>query len=100
MIRMCVLAIAVLLPLSQGAEARQARRMSAQAPGIPALGWFFDAASLDDQAAEAALALLASQWRDAYASMLVDLARLTVARQEQHASDISHLAPRGGPDDV
>ncbi|MGQ0733647.1 MAG: DUF3179 domain-containing (seleno)protein, partial [Acidobacteriota bacterium] len=41
-----------------------------------------------------------SQWRDAYASMLVDLARLTVARQEQHASDISHLAPRGGPDDV
>jgi hypothetical protein len=44
-------------------------------PAPPAIGLFFEAASLDGRRAEAALGTIAAAWRDGYAGMVIDLAR-------------------------
>ena len=45
-------------------------------PQAPDLQLFFQAASRDEKEASAALAQLAESWRDDYAAMIVDMARL------------------------
>lgn len=49
--------------------------VAAQAPSAPPLDLFFAAAGNNDRAARAAMDRLASQWRDAYTPMIIDMAR-------------------------
>ena len=54
------------------------------------LDWFFHAAGRDDRAARKALEHIGANWRDGYASMFVDLARLMrPARRRSGTDDIS-----------
>ncbi|HUE89686.1 MAG TPA: DUF3179 domain-containing (seleno)protein [Vicinamibacterales bacterium] len=72
----------------------------AASPGAqrePLLDWFFDAASADDRVADAALGRLRGAWRDAYAAMLLDLARFTQPRGESVTVDVSGVTPRRDP---
>jgi hypothetical protein len=48
----------------------------ARQASAPPLSLFFEAASADDRTAKAALEALAPVWKDAYTSMIIDLARL------------------------
>jgi len=50
--------------------------MPAPAQAPPPLELFYRGASLDEKAAREALAALATQWRDSYTPMVIDLARL------------------------
>lgn len=50
--------------------------LGAQAPAAPSLQLFLDAAAPDDRTAKAALDALTPFWRDGYASMIIDMARL------------------------
>jgi Protein of unknown function (DUF3179) len=58
-------------------------------PQAPALELFFQAASRDEKEANDALAALAQSWRDDYAAMVVDIARLMrpAARPSQTPDD-------------
>jgi hypothetical protein len=58
----------------------------AQAP--PPLDWFFAAASTDDRVARDAMDRLAASWRDAYAAMVIDM-----ARQLRMAPQVSSSGP-------
>ncbi|MGE3190883.1 MAG: DUF3179 domain-containing (seleno)protein, partial [Vicinamibacterales bacterium] len=59
------------------AVAGLAAGMPAGQPGAPPpLTLFYDAASLDDDVADAALEALGAAWRDAYTSMIIDMVRL------------------------
>ena len=49
---------------------------ASQSAAAPDLDWFFQAAARDDRVARRALEQIAASWKDGYASMLVDLARL------------------------
>ena len=49
---------------------------SGQQPAAPDAALFVQAASRDSRAADAALETIAARWRDGYAAMIVDLARL------------------------
>jgi hypothetical protein len=63
----------------------------------PPLDWFFDAASADHRVADAALGRLQNVWRDAYAAMLLDLARFTQPREESVTLDVSGVTPPSDP---
>ncbi len=52
----------------------------AQPLQVPPLSMFFDAGGTDDRAAAAAMAALDPVWKDGYASMLIDMARVLPPR--------------------
>jgi hypothetical protein len=72
---------------------------SAQGPAAPSLDLFFAAATADDRTARAAMDRLATQWRDSYTPMIVDMARQLrpATRAGSAAADLAG-AP-GRPDD-
>src|SRR5919106_1006071 len=49
---------------------------ASRSAAVPGLDWFFQAAGRDDRVARRALEKIAANWKDSYASMFVDLARL------------------------
>ena len=57
----------------------------------PPLQLFVEAASQDEQRARAGMAALAESWRDGYAPLIIDLARLMRPRQE------ARMEGGGGP---
>lgn len=71
---------------------------AAQAPAAPPLQLFFDAVSLDDRTAKAALDALTPLWKDSYTPMIVDMARLlrpaATVREDTSAAEFA-----GGLDD-
>jgi Protein of unknown function (DUF3179) len=67
--KVCLAALAAI-----GAAVPFAARNARQAP--PDLQLFFDAASRSDKQANAALDALSKNWRDGYAALIVDMARL------------------------
>lgn len=65
-------------------------------PQAPDLQLFFEAASRDEREANAAMQHLASTWRDDYAAMIVDMARLM--RPASRGPDILHEEVRPSDD--
>jgi len=76
--------------------------VGAQVAAPPPLDLFFAAASPDNRVAKAALDVLATQWRDSYTPMIVDMARLLRPAPRPSAptggADIG-APPSDGPDD-
>lgn len=70
-----VASLAALAPARGRSVVPPADRQAA-GPGVPDTSWFIEAASQDEKRAKAALDRIAAVWRDAYASMIVDMARL------------------------
>ena len=68
------------------------------APVPPDIVLFAQAASPDSEAAEAALAEIAAAWRDGYAAMIIDLARLMPPSHPGGAD--ADLAPEDDSDDA
>jgi Protein of unknown function (DUF3179) len=64
----------LVLGLSSGLSSPGAIPQAAEA--VPNLDLFFQASSRDDKAANAALEALSKAWRDDYAALIVDMARL------------------------
>ncbi len=52
------------------------------ASSAPELEWFLEAADRDDEVAAAALARIAAQWDNSYASMIVDLVKVVQKRDD------------------
>jgi hypothetical protein len=66
---------------------------------VPDIGLFFDAASTDENTAEAALARIAAEgWRDNYAALIVDVARF-LPRPRPRAGEPAPQAQAGAGDD-
>lgn len=66
-------------------------------PSAPPLELFYRAAATDDDVARPAMETLAAQWRDGYASMIVDMARLLrPAPVRVTTSAAERAAPGGG----
>src|SRR5688572_11079419 len=55
--------------------------VAAVQPAHPPIKLFLDAGGSDNATAEAAMAQIARAWRDGYASMFIDMARLLVPRR-------------------
>ncbi|MDP1569298.1 MAG: DUF3179 domain-containing protein [Vicinamibacterales bacterium] len=90
MTRLAVGVVVGLLTIAGGVRAMQA-------PAVPPLQLFFEAASTDEALASKALEALASQWRDSYTPMIIDLARLMrpAGRPRADAFDMG-AGPTGG----
>ncbi|MBI2840981.1 MAG: DUF3179 domain-containing protein [Acidobacteria bacterium] len=69
---------------------------SGQPPSEPDVNLFFQAAAIDEKQARLALEAIATGWRDGYAAMLVDLARLLPAARDR--APLSLRPDDGGPD--
>ncbi len=73
-----------------------ARPPSHAADAHPSLQLFVDAASQDEEKAEAALAALAESWRDGYAAVFLDFARFMRPRpQARMEGGPGHLRAEG-----
>lgn len=78
--------ILLLLAIAVGPVTLSASRSAV----TPDLDWFFQAAARDERVARKALQQIAASWKDGYAAMFVDLARLMrPARRPGGSGDIS-----------
>ena len=77
--------------LAGGVAAREAAE-----DRVPDVRLFFEAAARDDSQARAALDAIAGAWRDAYAALILDLARFfPPVRRPTVSGDVPEIAPDG-----
>ena len=97
MTRPAAVAQVLVLGLSSGLSSPGAIPQAANA--VPSLELFFQASSRDDAAANAALEALSRSWRDDYAALIVDMARLmrpTVVPGQIETEDIQPIDDDSG----